>query len=147
MKFADLEKFKFKLRSLPNSKTFPRYLDRFVFFMAIYFIYNFITICLFYDGFALRTPTVFILAFPIIFLQLYSTIEYEFRNVSRDKIKDTIIHIRLGQTQSLIETLEENPEILKATYNKKSLLYWARHHQNIEANTLIIDMMKKSHRS
>lgn len=143
MKAINLEKYKFRLRSLPNSKTFSRYFDAYMCFLAIYFAYNFVTICLFKDGFMFSLPVLFVFAIPLLFLKVYSDIEGEFKNIQRDTIKDVIVHIRLKQQQSLIEKLEDHPEMLTATYKKKSLLYWARHHKNLEANALIISLMKK----
>lgn len=88
------------------------------------------------------TPAIFII--PIGFFHLYNTIEGEYKNVKRDTFKDVVVHIRLNQTQSLIEKLEENPEILSESYNKKSLLYWARHHNNLKAHSIILEQLKKS---
>ncbi|QDK42657.1 hypothetical protein DOM21_14600 [Bacteriovorax stolpii] len=142
MKF-DFGKYALKLRSLPNSKNIRRYLDCLMYYMAVLAAYNLITICLVYDDFTPRFPALFALAIPVLFFYTYHTLENEFKNVTRDMVKDVITYIRLKQTQSLIETLEENPEILQGTYKKKSLLYWARHHKNLEANSIIIDVMKK----
>ncbi|TDP52545.1 hypothetical protein C8D79_2310 [Bacteriovorax stolpii] len=114
-----------------------------MYYMAVLAAYNLITICLVYDDFTPRFPALFALAIPVLFFYTYHTLENEFKNVTRDMVKDVITYIRLKQTQSLIETLEENPEILQGTYKKKSLLYWARHHKNLEANSIIIDVMKK----
>lgn len=91
-------------------------------------------------------PVPFVLAIPLIFLKIYSKIEYEFRNIQRDTIKDAVVHIRLKQNQSLREKLEDHPEMLTVTYKKKSLLYWAKHHNNVEANSLIISLMKKKNK-
>lgn len=146
MKVINLEKYKFRLRSLPNSKTFSRYFEAYMYFFAIYLAYNFVTICLFRDGFMPSLPVPFVLAIPLLFLKIYSNIEYKFRNIQRDTIKDVIILIRLKQNQSLREKLEDHPEMLTATYKKKSLLYWAKHHKNVEANSLIISLMKKKNK-
>lgn len=132
-----------KLRSLPNSKTLPKYFHSFMCFVAVLCAYNFITICLFYDGFTPRIPTLFIVAFPLIFFHTYSGIERAYRNVTRDTLKDVIVHIRLKQFQSLKEKIEDNPEILKEKLNKKSLLYWAKHHKNLKAHALLIGELKK----
>ena len=66
--------------------------------------------------------------------------------MSKDTFKEIVVHIRLNQTQSLIERLEENPEIIKSRFDKKSLLYWARHYKNLEAHKIIIEQMKKAPR-
>lgn len=144
MNFSELNKYFFKLRSLPNSQTMPLYFERFVYFMAVLFVYNFISICLFQKDFSFTIPTMLVLAFPIIFLHLYSTIESNFKDINKDKIKDVIVLIRLKQHQSLIEKLQDNPELLKSIYNKKSLLSWAKHHNNLEAHSIIINLMKKN---
>lgn len=144
MKPFNFSQYKFKLRSLPNSKNFSRYLERFIYFLLVLVIYNFINICLFVDGLMPSLPAPFVFALPIIFIHLYCTIENEYKNVTRDTFKDVIVYIRLRQTQSLIETLENNPEIINENYNKKSLLYWARHYKNTQANSIIIEQMKKS---
>ncbi|MEA9357242.1 hypothetical protein SHI21_13540 [Bacteriovorax sp. PP10] len=143
MKKIDFNKYKFKLRSLPNSKTASRYLEAVIYFIIIFVIYNFINICLFSDGFMPTLPALLVLALPIGFIHVYSTIETEYKNVKRDTFKEVIVHIRLRQTQSLIEKLEDNPEILNEKYQKKSLLYWAKHYKNIQANSIIIEQMKK----
>lgn len=139
----DLEKYKFKLRSLPNTKNFSRYFESGMYFISFLAIYNFIAICVFVDDFTLTMPAPFVLAIPVMFLNVYFSIESEFKSVSRDTMKGAIVHIRLKQTQALIEKLDENPEILFQSYKKKSLLYWARYHQNLEANSIIIERMKK----
>lgn len=146
MKPIDFDKHKFKLRSLPNSKTFPQYFNSFMYFLAALGAYNFIAICLFYDGFRPRVPALFVVAIPLVFIHVYNSIESEFRNVTRDTIKDVIVHIRLRQFQSLKEKIEDNPEILKEMLNKKSLLYWAKHHKNLQAHSLLIEGLKKLQR-
>ncbi len=144
MKPVDWERYKFKLRSLPNTKTFPRYFESAMYFLAALAGYNFIAICMFVDDFTLTMPAPFVLAIPIIFCNIYFSIENEYKNVNRDTMREAVVHIRLKQTQALIEKLENNPEILQLAYKKKSLLYWARYHQNLEANSIIIQMMKKT---
>lgn len=143
MKKINFNKYKFKLRSLPNSKTAPRYLEYIIYFILVFVIYNFIYICLFSDGFAPTLHPLMVLALPIGFIHLYSTIENEYKNVKRDTFKEVIVFIRLKQHQSLIETLEDNPEILNERYDKKGLLYWAKHYKNVQANSIIIEQMKK----
>lgn len=143
MSLIALEKYKLKLRSLPNSHTFSRYLNAFMYFLAVLAAYNFIAICLIYDDFMPRVPGLFLLAIPAIFYYTYHSIENEFLSITPDKMKEVIVHIRLKQKQSLIEKLEANPEVLYGAYNKKSLLYWARHHNNVEANAIIIEHMKR----
>lgn len=139
----DLEKYKFKFRSLPNTKTLPRYFESGMYFLSFLAVYNFFAICLLVDGFSLSMPAPFVLAIPVMFLNVYFAIENEYKNVNRDTMREAIVYIRLKQTQALIEKLDENPEVLFQSYKKKSLLYWARHHQNLEANTVIIEHMKK----
>lgn len=143
MKIAGLDKYYFKFRSLPNSNTFPKYFERFVYFMAVLFVYNFISICLIKDDFSFTIPNLFALAFPLVFLHLYSTIESDFQDLNKDKVKDVIVLIRLKQHQSLVEKLGENPELLKSIYRKKSLLSWAKYHNNLEAHSIIIGLIKK----
>lgn len=133
-----------KLRSLPNSKTFPRYFESAMYFLAVLAVYNLIYILLISSGFTPSMPIVFWLAIPCIFIHVYNSIESEFKDVNRDKLRETVTFIRLKQMQSLKEKLEDNPEILYEPYKKKSLLYWARHHNNVEANSLIIELMKNS---
>lgn len=139
-------KFKLKARSLPNSQTFSRYFNAFMYFLAVLAAYNFVAICVIYDDFMPRVPGLFLLAIPAIFYYVYNSIESEFLRITPDKMKDVIVHIRLKQKQSLIEKLQDNPEILFGSYNKKSLLYWARHHKNVEANAIIIEHMKRAKR-
>lgn len=146
MKPINFEKYKFKLRSLPNYRTIPRYWRYYVLLFLAYVIYNFVTICLFSRDFTPSLPAVFVLAIPIMFIHIYYTIENEFLFVSKDTFKEIVVHIRLNQTQSLIERLEENPEIIKSRFDKKSLLYWARHYKNLEAHKIIIEQMKKAPR-
>jgi hypothetical protein len=140
----NLEKYKFKSRSLPNTKTFSRYFESYAYFLTVFCIYNFVDICLFKKGLAPSLPAVFLFAIPLIFVNIYNNIEEEYKNVSSNTLKDIIVHIRLKQSQSLIEKLECNPEILKENYKKKSLLYWAHHYKNTQANAIIIDIMNKS---
>lgn len=144
MKTIDFNKYKFKLRSLPNSKTLPRYIESYNYWFLALVIFNFIDICLFSEGLMPTIPAPFVFAIPIVFVHIYTTLENEYKNVSRDTFKEVIVFIRLKQSQSLIETLEDNPELLKEHYNKKSLLYWARHYKNIEANSIIIEQLKKT---
>lgn len=146
MKPIDLDKYKFKLRSLPNSKTFPRYFNSFMYFLAALAVYNLVAICLFYNDFMPRMPVLFVVAIPLTFIHVYTCIEREYRNVTRDTIKDVIIHIRLGQFQSLKEKIEDNPEILKEKLDKKSLFYWAKHHKNLKAHSFLIGELKKLQR-
>lgn len=143
MKAIDWEKYKFKLRSLPNYKTMPRYFHSAMLFLALLAVYNFISICLFYDDFMPRLPAPFIIAIPLIFIHVYTSIESEYKNVTRETVSEAVVHIRLKRLQSLKEMLEENPEILNGKYKKKSLLYWARHHKNFQAHALIISELKK----
>lgn len=63
--------------------------------------------------------------------------------MNRETLKEVVIHIRLKRIQSLKEMLEENPEILNEKYHQKSLLYWAKHHNNVQAHSLIISELKK----
>ncbi len=146
MKPIDFDKYKFKLRSLPNWKTFPRYFHSSMYFLAALSVYNFIAICLFYDDFIPRIPALFVLAIPLIFIHIYTSSESEYRNVTRDTIKEVIVHIRLRQFQSLKEKIEDNPEILKEKLDKKSLFYWAKHHNNLEAHSFLIGELKKLQR-
>lgn len=143
MKLDDLEKHKYKLRSLPNFNTAGKYIDALICFGAVLAGYNFIAICLIYDDFTPRMPAIFIVALPLMLFHVYSKIESEYVNVDRDRMKDVIVHIRLNQMQSLKEKLESNPEVLSGSYDNKSLLYWARHHKNLEAHSLILNEMKK----
>lgn len=142
MTSIDFEKYKFKLRSLPNSRNISRYVDGYICFFAFWLAYNFVTICLFYDGFMFTFPVPFVLGVPLLFIKIYTTIENEFKNITRDNIKDVIVLIRLKQNQSLVEKLEDHPEMLTALYKKRSLLYWAKHHNNVKANAIIIGLMK-----
>lgn len=146
MKTINFEKYKFKLRSLPNSKTFPRYYHCFMLFMGALAVYNFIAICLIYDDFTPRIPALFVIAIPLILIHIYNSIESDYKNVSRDTVKEVIVHIRLGQFQSLKEKIEDNPEILKKTINDKSLLYWAKYYKNLEAHSLLVGELKKMQR-
>lgn len=143
MKLGNFEQYKFKLRSLPNTKNFRRYLDGFMYYIATLAAFNFFSICILQDDLSPTLPPLFVLALPIGFFNIYFSIETEFKNVNKDSVREAIIHIRLKQTQSLVDKLEEHPEILYESYNKKSLLYWARYHKNIEANSIIIERMKK----
>jgi hypothetical protein len=140
---VDYEKYKFKLRSLPNSKTFTRYGDAFMYYIAVLGVYNLITICLFVDGFKLQFPALFIIALPVLFVHVYMSIEREYKNVNREVLKEAVIYIRLNQLQSLKEKVELNPEILNEKFDKKSLLYWARHHKNIQAHSYLIGELKR----
>lgn len=139
----NLDKFKFRLRSLPNSKTFRLYLDHYAVLFLTYAIFNLVYVCVISDGFEPAFQGPFIIAIPIIFIHVYSIIETGHKNVSRDDMKDAIVHIRLNHTQSLLEKLEQNPEMLKVTYQNKSLLYWAKHYKNAHANSIIINQMRK----
>ena len=143
MKPINFEKYKFKLRSLPNSKTFLRYFNCFMLYISALAIYNFIAICLIYDDFMPRIPALFVLAIPVILIHVYNSIESGYKNVSRDTVKETIVHIRLGQFQSLKEKIEDNPEILRKKIDDKSLLYWAKHYNNLQAHSLLIGELKK----
>jgi hypothetical protein len=143
MKPIEFDKYKFKLRSLPNWKNFPRYFNCLMYFWAVLAVYNFIAICLIYDDFVPRMPALFVLAIPLILIHTYTSIENEFKNVTKDKIKEVVICIRLKQFQSLKEMIEDNPEILKEKIDKKSLLYWAKHYKNLPAHALLIGEMRK----
>lgn len=139
----NFKKYKFKLRSLPNEKNGLKYLEAFTYLLVVFLIYNIVYICLFSDGFMPTLPILFILSIPIVFLYVYEGIEKEFQNVSRETFKEIIVYVRLKQNQSLKEKLEMNPEILKETYKKKSLLYWAKYYNNLQANSIIIKEMKR----
>lgn len=93
-----------------------------------------------------RIPALFVVAIPLVFIHIYTSIENEYRNVTRDTIKEVIVHIRLGQFQSLKEKIEDNPEILKEKLDKKSLFYWAKNHKNLQAHSLLIGELKKLQR-
>ncbi|MBC7538688.1 MAG: hypothetical protein H7281_07705 [Bacteriovorax sp.] len=146
MKPINFDKYKFKIRSLPNSITFPRYFKGFMYFLAVWAAYNFIAICLFYDGFIPRLPDLFVVAIPLAFIHIYTSIESEYKNVTRETIKEVIINIRLSQFQMLKEKIETNPEILKEKLNNKSLLYWAKHYKNLQAHSLLLEELKKLQR-
>ncbi len=143
MNSINIEKYKFKRRSLPNSKNFKRYLEAYIYYFLFLVIYNFVEICLFSDGLMPTIPAPFVFAIPILFVHIYKTIENEFKNVHKDTFREIVTHIRLKQTQSLIEKIEDHPEILKETFNNKSLLYWAKHYNNIHANTILTKQLHK----
>ena len=100
-------------------------------------------ICLVYNDFTPRVPSLFILAIPVVFVYTYASIESEFKVVTRDKLKDIIVFIRLGQNQSLKERIVYNPELLKEKLDKKSLFSWAKHYKNLEAHSFLIELMQK----
>ncbi|MGZ3790610.1 MAG: hypothetical protein ACXVCQ_18945 [Bacteriovorax sp.] len=93
-----------------------------------------------------RMPALFVVAIPLVFIHVYSSIESEYRNVTRDTIKEVIVHIRLRQLQLLKEKIKDNPEILKEKLDKKSLFYWAKYHKNLQAHSFLIGELKKLQR-
>lgn len=131
-----------KLRSLPNFKTASRYIDAFATFIAFLGIYNLVSICLIQDDFMPTFPTVFAIVLLLRLIHVYSTIENEYRYYSRDKVQDVVVHIRLKHHQALKEKLADNPELLNAKYDNRSLLAWAKHYKNREANSIIIQRLR-----
>lgn len=55
-----------------------------------------------------------------------------------------LVHlIQVHHVQSLKEKFIFDPELIYTTHKKKSLLYWAKHYNNLEAHKMIIELMKE----
>jgi hypothetical protein len=128
----------FKGRSLPNLKNFKRYLDAYMILASIFFAYNFINIMLFRDDLLITFPTIFLIGIPIILVTTYGQIESEYKTIINYDVGIIVMYIALNYTQSLVETLDERPELLGHKYKKKSLLDWAIFYNNKEAHNLIV---------
>ena len=136
-----LKRLKIKRRSLPNQKNSGKYFGAVTAVIVIFIVYNFIHI-IFTDGFLLVFPKII---YPLIFFAfytIYQSIERDFRNASQDDMIKIVSLIQMNHIQTLTEELSEKPEMLSHKYKNKSLLYWARHYKNNEANSLIIKLLR-----
>jgi hypothetical protein len=130
-----------KARSLPNLKTFKRYVEAFAWFFGLLSIFNFFYITIISDGLMPIFPPAFLLAFPIIFVTVYYKNEARYRTVEKDDVGNIVMLIQLRRPQSLLEALELQPEVLKHKYKRKSLLQWAKFYNNYEAHTILTKQM------
>ncbi|MBC7538452.1 MAG: hypothetical protein H7281_06505 [Bacteriovorax sp.] len=139
------KKYSFKLRSLPNENNFGRYFTAYLYLIFAYLAFNFIHICLFSDGFGFEFPSILAVIIPIIFIHIYTSLENDFKKVTKDDLKNVVTLIRTNHYQSLFEVLSTKPEILNVKYKNKSILYWAKYYQNPKANSVIIKVISKQH--
>ena len=64
-------------------------------------------------------------------------------NTYSKKNDSSMVHlIQSNHLQSLKELLEHNPECAKNTYKNKSMLYWCKHYNNVQAHTMIVEFLK-----
>lgn len=125
-------------RSLPtNSYNFIKYFNAYMKLLIVFTVYNLINIMFVRDDFQITFPVFFWLAIPIIFFHVYGRIENNYRKVDKDDMKKVIVLIRLRHSQLLEAELNEKPEVLKKKYKNKSLIYWAKHYNNVQAHSII----------
>lgn len=142
MLLKQLKPLGFKIRSLPNLKTFKRYLSSFLILLAIVFAYNFIHITMIDDGFHIVVPDLMLFAVPIIFITTYHQIESEYKHIDFRDVGKAVMYIQLKRPQALSEELNERPELLNHKYKNKSLIYWAKYYNNKEAHSIITKHMR-----
>jgi hypothetical protein len=82
-----------------------------------------------------------IVCVPIIFVIVYSRIEAELCDVNHADIYSIITLIQMKHSQELFDELARRPELLKRKYKNKSLLFWAKHYNNLEAHSIITKQM------
>lgn len=132
-----------KWRSLPNVRTYRAYLNAYMVILANYLGMVFIHFCLIAKDLVPLSPVWLLVVFPFVTIYEYLQIENRFKEVTRDDFKNLLTDLRQGQLQSFKEKLEERPEYLKSQYKGKTLLHWCKKYQNLKANKIIIDQMKK----
>ncbi len=106
-------------------------------------VFNFIYITLFASGdnFIPIIPEYFLLAIPIIFATVYFRIENSYRSISKQQMGQLVMLIQLKHNQTLIRELDEIPEAIHHKYQKKSLVFWAKYYNNVEAHSIITKKM------
>lgn len=132
-----------KWRSLPNDRTYRQYFDAYMVILANYLGVVFIHFCLIGKDLVPLSPVWLLVVLPFATIYEYLQIENRFKEVTRDDFKNLLTDLRQGQLQSFKEKLEERPEYLKSQYKGKTLLHWCKKYQNLKANKIIIDLMRK----
>lgn len=118
-----------------------KYLTAFMILFSTLGVYNFVYITLIADDFSIVIPDLFLIAIPILFVKIYYRIENQYKAINRHDMIKIVMFIQTKHSQALTEELEERPEALFLTYEKKSLLYWAKYYKNTEAHSIIAKKM------
>lgn len=87
---------------------------------------------------------VFMLVIFILYYRFLSTFGDAIDSFAdRDFEAQQLVHmIQSNHMQSLKEKFIINPNLVDSTYRRKSLLYWAKHYNNLVAHKMIIELLK-----
>ena len=141
-----LNRFKLKRRSAPNSKNWHSYLI-FFFFPMVYFAVDrspavlILTLISFITAANENyTPTLALVA--LVMFRIYQSNENEFNEAKGWDGNELAYFIRIKHHLSLKERLKNDPHLAYSTYQKRSLLYWCKHYNNLEAHKILLEHLQ-----
>lgn len=139
-----LNKLHLKRRSAPNSDNWPEYLIFCLFpfaYVAGHPLLAFLSIAFLIIG---GTTAGIVLLIPMVFHSIYKANEEKYLLRTGNDAREIVYLIQVAHHQTMLEKLHRDPDLLRQTYKKKSLLYWCRYYKNEEAHRIIIGLLKKN---